>query len=494
MQQAVQRLKGGMTQSPLTLYLDTEADTDRLAQTMAPLLQAGDTVLLSGSIGAGKTQFCRALIRARLGVEEDVPSPTFTLVQTYDADVEIWHADLYRLTHPDEARELGLEQAFATAICLIEWPDRLGTDAPTDAIRISLTPQGDGRLAEVDLGARPALLAAVNADFGRSANAMLDRAGWADATRVALAGDASSRRYDRLHLADQSRILMDQPPGTPDDAATFARIARHLLSISLSAPAVQAEDLRQGYLLLEDFGDDVFAGLITADPTRETALMRAAVDVLVHLQASPPAPEIPDPSDDDWAQAACLVLEWYRFALTGDRGDPAELRAVLHDALSQVAGPKVMILRDYHAENLMWLPGRTGLQQVGLLDFQLAQMGQRGYDLVSLLQDARRDVSPAVEAAMIRHYLDQTGMTEAAFLPAYATLGAQRALRILGIFAKLCLVDGKPGYVAMIPRVWAQLQRNLGRPELAALRAVCDRVLPPPDDLERIRVQCGNFR
>ena len=483
-----------MTPPPLTLYLATEADTDRLAQIMAPLLQAGDTVLLDGSIGAGKTQFCRALIRARLGVDEDVPSPTFTLVQTYDADVEIWHADLYRLTHPDEARELGLEDAFATAICLVEWPDRLGTDAPQGAIRISLTTQGDGRMAQVVLGDRPAITVAVRTAFGRNPDAMLARAGWLDATRVALAGDASSRRYDRLCLAGQNRILMDQPPGTPDDAATFAGIARHLLSIGLSAPVVHAEDFGQGYLLLEDFGDGVFARLMAAKPTQETDLTRAAVDVLVHLQASPPAPDIPDRPPADWTQAACLVLEWYRYALTGDRGDPAAFRATLQDALMRVDGPKVMILRDYHAENLMWLPGRDGMRRVGLLDFQLAQMGQRGYDLVSLLQDARRDVTPAVEASMIRHYLDQTGMAEAAFLPAYATLGAQRALRILGIFAKLCLADGKPGYVAMIPRVWAQLQRNLARPELAALRTVCDRVLPQPDDLERIRVQCGNFR
>ena len=483
-----------MAPSPLIIHLAGEEDTDRLAQCLAPLLHGGDTILLEGSIGAGKTHFCRALIRARLGVAEDVPSPTFTLVQTYDADVEIWHADLYRLTHPDEARELGLDEAFEHAICLVEWPDRLGRDAPANAIRIRLVPQGAGRRAEVSLGDRDAIRAALQAEFGCGAGQLLAQAGWDLATRVPLAGDASARRYERLHLNGETRILMDQPPGSPDDVECFARIDRHLLALGLSAPVIHAEDLKQGFLLLEDFGDAVFAGLMQADPALELPLTQAAVDVLVHIQSSLPAPGIPDLSVQDWANAAGVVLDWYRFALTGDRVDAGGFQAALQDALALADGPKVMILRDYHAENLMWLPGRDGLQRVGLLDFQLAQMGQRGYDLVSLLQDARRDVAPAVEQAMIRHYLDQTGASEAAFMPAYAALGAQRALRILGIFAKLCLVDAKPGYVALIPRVWGQLQRNLARPELAGLRAECARLLPEPVDLERIRVQCGNFR
>jgi aminoglycoside/choline kinase family phosphotransferase len=154
-----------------------------------------------------------------------------------------------------------------------------------------------------------------------------------------------------------------------------------------------------------------------------------------------------------------------------------------------------MILRDYHAENLMLLAGRPGLAQVGLLDFQLAQRGQPGYDLVSLLQDARRDVSPEVERAMIRRFLDGSGASEAAFLPAYAALGAQRALRIIGIFARLCLAEGKPRYAALIPRVWAQLQRNLARPELQVLSRICADLLPEPTPahLSRIEAQCGRF-
>lgn len=159
-----------MSSAALSLFLPAEEDTDRLAQWLAERLQAGDAVLLSGPIGAGKSHLARAFIRARLGRFEDVPSPTFTLVQTYQADdVEIWHADLYRLSHPDEVLELGLDEAFETAICLIEWPDRLGPLAPENAIRIGLSSQGEGRLAQIAFPARPDLEAALRQDWGLDA-------------------------------------------------------------------------------------------------------------------------------------------------------------------------------------------------------------------------------------------------------------------------------------------------------------------------------------
>jgi tRNA threonylcarbamoyladenosine biosynthesis protein TsaE len=153
------------TQPDITVYLPDALATDRLGQWFADHLTAGDCLLLSGSIGAGKSQLCRALIRARLGRAEDVPSPTFTLVQTYLADVEIWHADLYRLSHPDEVMELGLEDAFSSAICLIEWPDRLGRFAPKNAISVTLSAQGEGRMAQIRGGARPALMAGLAQDW-----------------------------------------------------------------------------------------------------------------------------------------------------------------------------------------------------------------------------------------------------------------------------------------------------------------------------------------
>ena len=481
----------------VTLYLATEDDTARLARALAPLLRRGDTVLLEGAIGAGKSHFCRALIRERLGRAEDVPSPTFTLVQTYEADPDIWHADLYRISHPDEVAELGLDDAFASAICLVEWPDRLGRHAPAGAIRLRLTPEAEGRRAEIELGGRDFGAALRRFDRDTAITAFLRHSGWADALRQPLAGDASARLYERLSRGDQTAILMDAPPGQVDDVADFAKMARHLRKIGLSAPELLAEDLPRGFLLLEDFGDGVFARLVEADPSREMALYQAATDVLLHLQANPAAANLPNLSARDWAEAAGVAPDWYSFAISGDAPAKAIFTTVLRDTLARCAdGPRVMILRDYHAENLMFLPERQGLAQVGLLDFQLAQLGQPGYDLVSLLQDARRDVPPEVEQAMIRRFLDGTGVREADFRPAYAVLAAQRALRILGIFAKQCLHDGKPRYVALIPRVWAQLQRNLAHPELSALRAICADLLPEPApaNLDRMRAQCGNFR
>lgn len=321
----------------------------------------------------------------------------------------------------------------------------------------------------------------------------LTRSGWAAADRRHLAGDASDRRYERLRLGSATAVLMDNPPGGADDPAAFATMARHLRALGLSAPAILAEDTVQGLLLLEDLGDDLYARLLAANPTREAELYAPAVDVLLHLQAAPPPPGLPELSAEDWATAAEFALDWYAFAATGTAPDRADFHTALAAALTTHAdGPRVLILRDYHAENLLWLPGRGGLARVGLLDFQLGQLGQPGYDLVSLLQDARRDVRPETEAAMTTRFAAARGEDPATFAAHYAILGAQRALRILGVFARLGLVAGKPQYLRLIPRVWGQLQQNLAHPALADLRAICDRVLPSPtlELLQKIERQC----
>ena len=334
-------------------------------------------------------------------------------------------------------------------------------------------------------------------DRGAGITAFLNRAGWGAAGRQHLAGDASDRRYERLRLGAATAVLMDNPPGGADDPAAFVAMARHLRGLGLSAPAILANDVEQGFLLLEDLGDDLFARLLLTDPDRELPLYTAACDVLLHLQGAPapPAdlPGLPNVSAADWAQAAGFALDWYAFAATGTRPDPAPFHAALLAAMTAHAdGPRVLILRDFHAENLLWLPDRDGLARVGLLDFQLGQMGQPGYDLVSLLQDARRDVRPETEGAVVARFAHASGVTQQDFAAQYATLGAQRALRILGVFARLCLVAGKPGYLPLIPRVWGQLQRNLAHPALADLSAACKTALPAPtpEALQRIARQC----
>jgi N-acetylmuramate 1-kinase len=331
------------------------------------------------------------------------------------------------------------------------------------------------------------------ADRAEAILGFLTAAGWGRAMRSHLAGDASDRRYERLRLGAATAVLMDNPPGGADDPAAFAAMARHLRGLGLSAPAILAEDLTQGILLLEDLGDDLYARLLQVDPAREAGLYAPAVDVLVHLGDAAPPAGLPNLSARDWAEAAGFALDWYAFAVTGKRPDGAVLVDPLTALLQAHAdGPRVLILRDYHAENLLWLPGRPGLQRVGLLDFQLGQLGQPGYDLVSLLQDARRDVAPETEAAMIARFVAVRGFDATDFAVHYATLGAQRALRILGIFARLCLQAGKPQYVALIPRVWGQLQANLAHPALAELRAICKELLPEPtpETLRKIEEQC----
>jgi aminoglycoside/choline kinase family phosphotransferase len=287
---------------------------------------------------------------------------------------------------------------------------------------------------------------------------------------------------------------MDAPPGMGEEIAPFVRIAGHLRGLGLSAPAVLAEDDVAGFLLLEDLGDDVFARVLERQPDREVALYRAAVDVLAVIQEGSTPAGLPDLSAADWAEAAALALDVYAQGAGAETGGREAFCAALTECLVRHSdGPRVMILRDYHAENLIWLPERVGVGRVGVLDFQLAQMGQPVYDLVSLCQDARRDVAAATEAAMITHFAERGGCQHGALGEAFAVFGAQRALRILGVFARLALEMGKPRYLALMPRVHAQLQRNLAHPALAPLAPVCARLVPEPTPavLERISRRCA---
>lgn len=325
----------------------------------------------------------------------------------------------------------------------------------------------------------------------------LQRAGWDKAERRFLAGDASDRSYDRLRLGQRSAVLMDAPPGKGEDPAVFLRVADFLRRLGLSAPEVLAEDLTNGFLLLEDLGDGLLARLAATEPAREVPLYAAAVDVLLHLQSAAPLPGLLNMTAAEWAKAAAFSISWYRFAATGDQADDSAFVTCLTEVLHRHADePRVVILRDYHAENLLWLPERQGVARVGVLDFQTAQMGQRGYDLVSLLQDARRDIGPETRLIAERQFIDATDQTASAFGASFAVLGAQRALRILGIFARLCLVSGKTGYLPMLPRVWGHLTENLQHPALADLAKLCELLLPPPSKtiISRIEEQCARFR
>lgn len=327
----------------------------------------------------------------------------------------------------------------------------------------------------------------------------LARAGWGAAGVAPLAGDASNRRYLRLTHPDGRRaVLMDAPPEKGEDVRPFVRIARHLLAIGLSAPQILARDDSAGLLLLEDLGDALYAREVAAQPQAERPLYAAAVDALtvLHAAALPDGIAAYDPAT--MGPLAGLAIDWYLGGAGPAEHPTGQLSNELSNRIAELTAhhagaTDTLILRDYHAENLIWLPDRTGPARVGQLDFQDAMAGHGVYDLVSLLQDARRDVTPTVVAAMKTRFLDQTGAEAAAFDAAYVALGAQRALRILGVFARLCLRDGKAHYVDLIPRVWTALQTNLTHPALSALSTFVAAHLPPPspDLLNHLKAQCS---
>lgn len=322
----------------------------------------------------------------------------------------------------------------------------------------------------------------------------LTAAGWGAATMVPVAGDASVRRYYRLHLGHRRAILMEA--GTDGRTREFARIGQHLRGLGLSAPVLMAEDHHGGLLLLEDLGDDVFPALIDRDPSQQKRLYSGAIDALAVLAGHPPPPDLTLLDATRMAQIAQIVVDWYQPAATGKPATgAADFTATLQrTAAPLIDGPPVLMLRDFHAGNLIWLPRRTGPSRVGLLDFQDAMTAHSAYDLVSLLQDARRDVPPDLETAMIRRHVAATA-PQGDFAAAYAVMGAQRALRIIGIFARLSLHFAKPQYLIHLPRVYRHLQRNLRHPALADLADLCQRLVPEPTPaiLNRIESLCGTI-
>lgn len=333
-------------------------------------------------------------------------------------------------------------------------------------------------------------------DRGTLLSGFLAGTSWAGADLAPLAGDASNRRYLRLRrpVTGETAVLMDAPPEKGEDVHPFLTIADYLNGLGLSAPRILAQDPQQGFLILEDLGDALFARVIPQIPDIEEPLYAAATDLLAELHRHAPPSDLRPYSPSLMADMAALAFDWY---LTGTTGANSPLRdrvhATLHSTLVTHATPAdVLIQRDYHAENLLWLPERRGIARVGLLDFQDAMIGHRAYDLVSVLQDARRDVPRALETAMIDRYIAAAGVAAQDFETAYHCLGAQRNLRILGVFARLCLRDGKTYYVDLIPRVWAHLQRDLAHPALAPLALILRGVLPEPtpDILQGLKNQC----
>ncbi|MEM8823904.1 MAG: phosphotransferase [Pseudomonadota bacterium] len=330
-------------------------------------------------------------------------------------------------------------------------------------------------------------------DRAAKIDAFLASAGWSEARRAPLAGDASLRRYIRLHRGPETAILMDAPPETGEDVRPFIAIADHLSAAQLSAPEIRHADAANGLLLLEDLGDDLLSQVAAKTPGIETDLYAAAAETLAVLQTIQ-APEL-DPYSAEMPDLAATIVDWYAPEARAQR--PA-IETAIADALAHIPpGPNVMVHRDYHADNLIWLPDRDGPRRMGLLDFQDAMSGPPEYDLASLIHDPRRPVSPAAAQIALTTWLDATGIDATTATHRIAVCSVQRSLRILGrAFSRLCLHGGRESYLRFIPRTWTALQRELSHPALADLKALLDPILPPPTQarLDALRAAKGRFQ
>ena len=489
-----------------TVALADEQATHRLMTDIAAVIEPGDLITLSGDLGAGKTTFARALIRHLSGDETtEVPSPTFTLMQAYKLPrFVLLHADLYRLSGPAELAELGFDDISEDVVRLLEWPDRAAGALPRDRLDIALTlsPQQLPTFRNVrvtgygTVAARAARIAAIRA--------FLDGTGFGNAERRRIQGDASTRTYERLNLAGATYILMnssrraDGPPvrdGKPysaiahlaEDVTPFVAMAQALGTQGLSVPKIFAADRRAGLLILEDLGSEL---VVAGEPSAPVeARYETAVDLLAALHGARLPEILPVETGADYQLPrydmeallieAELLIDWF---LPMQKAAPSSTERANYVSLWRTAldpvidAPATWVLRDFHSPNLLWLAEREGTARIGLLDFQDALMGPAAYDVASLLQDARVDVPETTEIALLSRYTRARRAADPefdapAFVQAYATLAAQRASKILGIFARLDRRDGKPQYLRHMPRVRAYLQRSLAHPALAKLSA-----------------------
>lgn len=486
--------------------LPDEQATEALMRDIAALIEPGDLIALAGDLGAGKTTFARAFIRHVAGNESiEVPSPTFTLMQIYELPrFTLLHADFYRLSSPDELTELGFDELREGVVTLLEWPDRAAGLLPHDRLDIALTlmPEQGPTVRHARITGYGAM--AAKAERMTHMRDFLAAHGFGGALRRRIQGDASTRVYERLVQDGRSFVLMnaprraDGPPvrdGKPysriahlaEDVTPFIALARGLSERGFSAPRILAAERDSGLLVLEDLGSEPVARGDPPGPIEER--YAAAVDLLAALHAMqlpdtlPVAPGIDYrlPRYDRGALSIELelLLDWYlpklRSTISASNRD-AFLRH-WDDALAPVLeAPETWVLRDFHSPNLLWLAQRRGIARIGLLDFQDALLGPAAYDVASLLQDARVDVPEALEISLLARYVRERHAADPAFEAdrfgqIYATLAAQRASKILGIFARLEKRDRKPQYLRHMPRVWGYLRRALAHPALAELQS-----------------------
>ena len=491
-------------EAALTLDLADEAATAAFGEDIAAALQPGDVLALSGDLGAGKTTLARAIIRALADDPRlEVPSPTFTLVQTYDLGrLSVAHFDLYRLSSADELDELGLDEAAAEGAVLVEWPERAGDRLPAAHVDVALAIAGAGR--RVRLAGEAGFLARLRRSL--AVRAFLDEAGFAGAVRRHLQGDASTRRYERIRSGEARAVLMDWPrrtePATDPRAAFRAKDVRAFIAVDaalraagFSAPEILASDRQAGFLLLEDLGSE---GVLRDDGTPDPGRYGVAIELLAAIHERPRPAVLTLPGGGHHRLLAlgaealsadiALFTDWYVPHATGGRLPPnarADFDVIWAGLFARLDGAEQSwVLFDVQAPNLLWLAGRDGLRRLGLLDFQDMFVGPAAYDVASLCQDPRVTVPASLEAELRDRYIAlrrraDPGFDAERFREAYAILAAERVLKNLGVFARLAEHAGKRAYLAHMPRLCEYLSRALAHPALSGYAQWHARHMPP---------------
>ena len=488
-----------------------EAETETFAETLSLMARSGQVILLKGDLGSGKSTFARAFIKALALPDDifDVPSPSFSLVQLYEnTRIPVAHIDLYRLNSPNEIRALALSELLPTFLLLVEWPERL--DEAFSAPTIELEFSGSGNKRELQLRADDIWAGLLQRN--QQIETFLENSAWFDAKRSFLEGDASSRRYEYLTRGGQKKILMDmpqRPDGPPVKAgrpySAIAHLAENITSVvainsklyemGYSAPSIEKFDLDIGLAIIENLGEQVFGRMMNAGQDI-TEPMQAAIELLADMATRNWSHKLAvdakhfhaiEPYDLD-AQLieADLMVSWF-FPFARSRAADSALCASFERAwrnLLPLAQPEKphWALRDFHSPNLIWMPERQGFKRVGIIDTQDTVLGHPAYDLVSMLQDARVDIDFGWADELYLYYEQlraaQGEFNRQKFSAAYAVLGAQRATKILGIFARLAKRDGKPGYIKHMPRVSRYLARNLEHKALSSLKEWYETNLP----------------
>ncbi len=490
------------------VFLDTCAALQSYAEKLSLMARPGMAIFLEGELGSGKTTFARDFIKGLApGVEFDIPSPTFTLVQLYEnTRIPVAHVDLYRISSHSEVFELGLEELIKSYLLIVEWPDRLPSVAWLDILKIVIA--GTGQSRNLTIFPQGSWIDAL--ERSRQIDKFIAQTEWRGARRTHFEGDASSRRYEIIEKGSSASILMDMPP-RPDGPAikgekSYSQIARlaedinavvaingELVARGFSAPQIYEADQTNGIAIMEDLGRRVFGRL--AGQGEDLILpMTTAVDVLTEVASQTWPSELVSkgnvyrigPYDQEAQLIEIDLLPSWFWPYQNGFDASSELNEEFQFEWAQVlpianTSEPVWTMRDFHSPNLLWLPDRANLKRVGLIDTQDALLGHPAYDLVSLIQDARLDVNPGLAAKLFDYYCaERSGkkFNKKDFAAAYAVLGAQRATKILGIFIRLFKRDGKIGYLRHIPRVSRYLRSNLQHPALARLRIWYSRHLP----------------